>query len=562
MATTSSRLWLMKFLRTGLAPRWGALVLLGAISLLAGCAASPGPAPVEDPIATETMATTSMTSPRKQSKELSVGIDPVHGGFNPHLLQDDTQFIQELAGLVLPSSFIGQTMNEDLLLKVEELDAAGNKIYESVQTSTAPAEPIQTASDTTVVTSAPTDEDEKPQVVRTVRYHIAPEAQWSDGTPITAADYQYLWTSIINNPGTVNPAGYRAITQIRSTGGGKVVEVDFSSRYANWRGLFNNLLPSHLLRSEDFITVLKSGFPASAGIFTMRDYDRNRGMITLNRNDRFWGKEPARVEILTFREIRSVAQGVELLENGQISFMDVNPQETSAQAFGLVPDTQTRVETDNYALEVIANVHLSQQLRKELRSVIDPKLMAQVAYGRRTDLEVVDKEDKPQVEGLKKLGRPVRIGVDPTDPVASMAATTLVNLLAAQDIDAAIINSDTHDLSRNQIPTGKVDAVVAINGVDVAENYACPKLSVLGSNRSGYCETESEEFLNSYFAGDKTREELQQWVTKLEQEEALRTVIANNVRLEVLGSGIDGPDENLSAWPQGLSSLNTWRIHE
>ena len=542
----------MKFPRVRRLPRPRSLATIGVAGLVAGCVATPGPAPVENPIpSSSASASSATTSPRKQSQELSVGIDPVHAGFNPHLLQDDTQFIQTLAGLVLPSAFISGELNADLLTKVEEFDGTGASlgVYGS-ETAT-----------TTMASSS----DER--VVRTIRYHIAPEAQWSDGTPITAADFQFLWNSMVNNPGTVNPAGYRAITAVRSSGGGKIAEVDFDSRFADWRQLFKHLLPSHLLRGEDFSTVLNGGFPASAGTFTMRGFDRNRGIITLNRNDRFWGKEPARVEVLTFREIRSIAQGVELLDQGQISFMDITPEETATEAFGLVPNTQSRLETDNYVLEVTANSRMSKPLRTELRSLIDPKQLAEVAYGRRTDLKVAaepttTKTEAPTQLQLHNLGRELRIAVDPADPIASMAATTLVHMLAKHQVPATIINSDTTDLLSNQIPAGKVDVVVAISGADLAENYACPEFGVLGANRSGFCQPETQDFLDSYFADDKTEEQLQQWVAKLEEEEALRTVIAYDVRLEVLGSGIKGPAENLEAWPHGLSSLVTWRIDE
>ncbi len=515
--------------------------------LLAGCVAAPGPAPVENPILSDTVSASSTTNTaRKQSQELSVGIDPLHAGFNPHLLQDDTQFIQALAGLVLPSAFIEGKLNTDLLTKVEEFDSAG----------------IPLAAYGAELSQSSTTTPQSEEVVRTVRYHITAEAQWSDGTPITAADFQYLWESVVNSPGTVRPAGYRAIADVRSSGGGKIVEVDFSERFADWTSLFNHLLPSHLLRGENFTTVLNGGYPASAGTFTMRGYDRNRGIITLNRNDRFWGKEPARVEVLTFREIRSIAQGVELLANGQVSFMDVTPEETSTAAFALVPDTQSRLETDNYVLDVTASSRMSKQLRKELRSLIDPKQIAELAYGRRTDLEVVDNKEEPNAEHLKDLGRDLRIAVDPADPIASMAATALANILATYEVPATVINSDTTDLLRNQIPTGKVDVVVAISGAPLAENYNCPKFEVLGANRSGYCQTTTQEFLDAYFTGDKTEEELEQWVLEFEEEEALRTIIAHDVRLEVLGSGIKGPTDNLDAWPQGLSSLVTWRIDE
>ncbi|MDO5097120.1 MAG: ABC transporter family substrate-binding protein [Corynebacterium sp.] len=525
----------------------GGVLLMVALCTVA-CSATPGPAPVEDPIASVSpKPTTTPTQPRKQAQELAIGIDPVYTGFNPHVLADDSRFTQTLAGLVLPSTFIAGTINGDLLESVEVIDESG----------------------TVINTITPTDEENKeeaqpeqtpPAEAKTIRYQLAPEAQWSDGTPITVADFEYLWDSMLKTPGTVNPAGYRAIEDVKSASGGKVIEVTFAESFSQWRTLFNHLLPSHLLRGEKFSTVLAGGIPASAGKFTMRNFDRNRGVVTLNRNDRFWGKEPAQVEILSFREIRSSAQGLELISNGQISFMDITPTQTSTRAFELIPDTQVRVEADNYALEVVANAKLSKVLRQELRTVIDPKLIAQLAYGRDSEMSIPEHEHKPEPLHLSAMSEPLRIGVDPANPVAAAAATTMVHALAGMNVRATVVQADTNELMRSLIPAGDVDVVVALSNTNLADKYSCPVTDVLGANRSGYCDEETESLIKEYNAGQKTEEELEKVIAEVETEEALVTTLAYDVRLEVLGKGILGPDEDLAQWPDGLSSLEQWRI--
>ena len=577
------------------------VVAVCVIGTLASCAASPGPAPIEESNNEATQPTTTTTTPRKQAKELALGIDPVHSGFNPHLLADDSRFIQTLARLTLPSIFVDGRLNTDLVVSVEELNRSGeiisvtNAQHPEGQASQSVSATQPTSTSTAAKPANSNDaETDKPAPVKTIRYRLASGAQWSDGTPITVADFEYLWSSMLNTPGTLGPAGYWAITDIRSSGGGKTIEVDFNKDITAWRTLFDNILPSHVLRGVSFATALSSTIPVSAGKFTMKSYDRNRGLITLNRNDRFWGKEPALVENLNFREIRSTDQGIELIQNGQISFMDVTPTETSKEAYSLVPGTQVRTETDKYGLEIVANSHLPKPLRKELRSLIDPEFITRIAYNRRTDLTLVAKpggtttgsgmpldattepteptvtdeigaagtsethENTTDPIGLQTLNRPLIIGVDPSDPVVASAAKTLVNSLIRYGVRATMKNADTNELMQTLIPRGQVDAVVAKSGANLADSYACPNIGLLGSNRSGFCQADTQILINEYLTGKKTDEELTEYLAHLETDEALRTVIAIDTRLEVLGTGVTGPDPDLTQWPRGYATVDTW----
>ncbi len=100
----------------------------------------------------------------------------------------------------------------------------------------------------------------------TITYRLRDEAQWSDGAPIVAEDFRYLWRQMITQPGVVDPAGYRLIDDIRSSGGGKIVTVTLREPYPAWRELFTNLLPAHLVKDTPggFSTGLSETIPVSA----------------------------------------------------------------------------------------------------------------------------------------------------------------------------------------------------------------------------------------------------------------------------------------------------------
>ncbi|WP_237559362.1 hypothetical protein [Corynebacterium pilosum] len=178
--------------------------------LLASCAANPGPPPVVEPEPAPTTTTSTTTAPLEPAKtrsEISVGVEPLRNGLNPHLLSDESSVVQSIANLVLPSAFIGDQINHEVLDSAEVLP-------------------------------------ESPAAM-TVRYQIADAAQWSDGTPLTGADFNYLWRQMSTTPGVLNPAGYRAISNVRVSGsGGKTVDVDFEEPVAAWNELFRHILPS------------------------------------------------------------------------------------------------------------------------------------------------------------------------------------------------------------------------------------------------------------------------------------------------------------------------------
>ncbi len=235
-------------------------VVLALAAVLTACTS--GPPPV---VTAEAVESTVVPPP---ANELTIGVDDLGPGFNPHALADLGPVNLGVAGLVLPSPF-----RED----------AGGALRP----------------DPTLVESAEVT-DQQPF---TVAYQLRREASWSDGAPIAAEDFAYLAERMKAEPGVANPAGYRLVQQVHSRSGGKSVEVVFSRPYPGWRTLFSNLLPAHLLKDAPggWTQVLEGGIPVSGGPFAMRSVDADRGLIVLERNDRYW-EVPAVLDRLVLRE--------------------------------------------------------------------------------------------------------------------------------------------------------------------------------------------------------------------------------------------------------------------
>jgi ABC-type transport system substrate-binding protein len=268
-------------------------VLLGgllAVVALAGCAdiarIKPAPAPPVLPPPPPPPAATG------EGTRLIVGVGELGSGFNPHLVSDQSPVSTAVATMTLPSVFHPGPGGEPQL-------------------------------DTTVATSASVTST----APFTVSYELNLAASWSDNTPIAAEDFVYLWQRMRTEPGVVDSAGYRLVTDVRSRAGGKAVDVVFSQAYPQWQRMFNDLLPAHILKDapQGWGPALAESIPVSGGPFVVTSVDRARGQIVLVRNDHYWGT-PAVLDNLELRRMDPTGM-VDDLRSGDLGIAQVWPDQ-------------------------------------------------------------------------------------------------------------------------------------------------------------------------------------------------------------------------------------------
>src|SRR2546423_13160537 len=94
-----------------------------------------------------------------------------------------------------------------------------------------------------------------------------------------------------DQPGVVQAAGYRLISDIQPKDGGKGVQVTFSKPYPGWQTLFANLLPSHVLKDAPggWQGALAGGFPAGGGPVFVKESHTGRGEARPGGDRRGWG---------------------------------------------------------------------------------------------------------------------------------------------------------------------------------------------------------------------------------------------------------------------------------
>jgi peptide/nickel transport system substrate-binding protein len=181
-------------------------------------------------------------------------------GFNPNTSKDAGPGVQDVAVTMYPSVF---RIQPDFTVQL----------------------------DTTFMTSAQLTSHD-PQ---TITYQIRPDARWSDGTPISATDFIYLWENLNGENPKIDAntnVGYDRIKQVTGSADGKTVTVVFNQNFADWQSLFGSLLPAHYVRRQPGgwnrgLDRSPERIP-SGGPFRLAGFRRGE-TVTLERNDHYWG---------------------------------------------------------------------------------------------------------------------------------------------------------------------------------------------------------------------------------------------------------------------------------
>lgn len=501
-----------------------ALAVFGSVaSVLAGCTANPPP-PIES-------TDSPKTTPAKPGKNtVVVAIDDIGIGFNPHLRSDQSPATAAVSSMVLPSPF---------------------------RPVPNPAVPGATewVPDTALVVSA----DITAQEPFTITYTLRNQANWSDGAPIAAEDFRFLWQQMITQPGVVDPAGYRHIADISSSGGGKTVTVTMTEPYPAWRELFTNLLPSHLIKDQPggFATGLVEGVQVSGGNFRIKSTDRGRDEILLERNDRYWGT-PAAPDQILLRRGGTPAQLADSLRTGDAQMALVHGGVATQAQLAAIPSVRTAIMPQSRELQFVINGRSGDlsdpRVRRGVTALIDPTLLATVAgqtggwvepvraqiltpsdpgyaptapprpsadeafallaeagYGRAPETPPVQSPTSPapRPRSVAKNGKAlaIRIGAVQGDATALAVANTAADQLRSAGIDASVRSLPADTLYGKELTEGGVDAIVGweVAGSDpatvLASRYGCPPVEAGASNGNSQTAIEAAKKAPSNLSG-------------------------------------------------------------
>ncbi|MFI9509190.1 ABC transporter family substrate-binding protein [Nocardia sp. NPDC052566] len=472
------------------------VVVAASMSVLAGCTANPPP-PIES-------TDSPKTTPAKPGKNtVVVAIDDIGIGFNPHLRSDQSAATAAVASMVLPSPF------------------------RPVPSPTVPGA-TDWVPDTALMVSA----DVTAQEPFTITYTLRNQANWSDGAPIAAEDFRFLWQQMTTQPGVVDPAGYRHISDVGSSGGGKTVTVTMTEPYPAWRELFTNLLPSHLVKDSPggFARGLIEKIPVSGGNFDIKSVDRGRDEILLERNDRYWGT-PAAPDQILLRRGGTPAQLADSLRTGDTQMALVHGGVATQAQLAAIPSVRTAIMPQSRELQFVLNGRTGDlsdaRVRRAVLALLDPALLATVGaqtggwvepvraqvlapsdpgyaptapprppaeeafallgeagFGRAPEPPPVTSPTSPapRPRPVAKNGKSlvIRIGAVIGDNTSLAVANTAADQLRSAGIDASVRSVAADELYGKELADAGIDAIVGweVAGSDpateLASRYGCP----------------------------------------------------------------------------------------
>jgi peptide/nickel transport system substrate-binding protein len=190
--------------------------------------------------------------------------------------------------------------------------------------------------------------NENPQ---TVVYKIKRTAVWSDGTPVSADDFIYLWKNMngtIKSNDVSTTTGYDQMESVKGSDNGKTVTVVYKKPFRDWKSMWGSgtaILPSHFVEKQSggWNTGLDKNpenIP-SAGWFKVQNYTPGQS-LTLVRNDKYFG-EKANLDSVVFRFLPKSTTQPAALQNNEVDLIYTRPQLDQLQQVKALPDVTSQI---------------------------------------------------------------------------------------------------------------------------------------------------------------------------------------------------------------------------
>lgn len=233
--------------------------------------------------------------------------------------------------------------------------------------------------------------DGEPELVtepkQVVTYNISEDAVWSDGEPITSADFKYTAEQIRDGQDIYDATGYSQIESVE-TPDDKTAVVTFSEPYPGWRQLFGagyGVFPAHLLEGKDRNAEMANGYDWSGGPWKIDKWEKGVEVV-LVPNEEFWGDVP-KLDKVIFRFLTETAAEFDSFEAEQVLAIYPQPQldvVERADGLGDAFDSLFSTETGNTEALYINNEAFpfdSENVRRALGYAIDRDKIVKTLFG-------------------------------------------------------------------------------------------------------------------------------------------------------------------------------------
>ena len=175
-----------------------------------------------------------------------------------------------------------------------------------------------------------------------VTYDISDDAVWSDGEPITCADYEYTWDQIVNGTDIYDTTGYASVASVECPEDKQAV-VTFETPYSGWKQLFGGqygIMPSHLLEGQDRAAAMANGYEFSGGPWIIEQWDKGVE-VSLIPNENYWGEQP-KLDKVIFTFLADTSAEFQAFKAGEVKAIYPQPQlDAVAEIEAGIPNAQS-----------------------------------------------------------------------------------------------------------------------------------------------------------------------------------------------------------------------------
>ena len=183
---------------------------------------------------------------------------------------------------------------------------------------------------------------------QTIVYKIKQEAVWSDGTPVSADDFEYLWKNLngsIKDNDVAATTGYDQIQSVEGSDNGKTVTVVFSEPFTDWKSLFYGLLPAQYMAKvaggwNTGLDKAPEKIPTN-GPYVVSGWEQGQS-LTLARNEQYFGPKP-HLDSIVFRFLPESTTQPAALQNNEVDLIYPQPQLDLVAQVKALPDVTSEL---------------------------------------------------------------------------------------------------------------------------------------------------------------------------------------------------------------------------
>lgn len=165
----------------------------------------------------------------------------------------------------------------------------------------------------------------KPKILKlkpfTTTHTYKKSAVWSDGKPLTGADFVTTWKTYLNPANNVvTREGWDQMTSVKASG--KKVTVVWKGTYAPWETVVASApMPTHFLAGKDFNKVWADDIGPASGPYRFVSWVKGQ-QITVARNTAYKAGPASKLDRIVFRFIPNTATQFQALRSGEVQITE------------------------------------------------------------------------------------------------------------------------------------------------------------------------------------------------------------------------------------------------